>query len=123
MLTARAWQYRSRPTWAVVLVVVRALTMLLALQFCGAIHDFTDAVRSVASADDAQHEKCPANGPCDDCPPGCPNCHCAAVGSVVPETRVEVEPDLLVTALSLCLYDTRVVAGPDRPTLFRPPRA
>jgi len=104
-------------------MIVRVLTVLLSLQFCGAIHDFSDAVRFVVSADDGQHEKCPPNGPCDDCPPGCPNCHCAAVGSIVPDVQVELAPELLAESLPSCLYATQAVAGPDRPPLFRPPRA
>lgn len=102
--------------------LVRMLTMLLALQFCGAIHDVTDAVRSVVAADDGPHEKCPPDGPCDDCPPGCPNCHCAAIGSIVPNVRWDVAPNLLEESLPPCLHATQAVVGPDRPPLFRPPR-
>jgi hypothetical protein len=118
-----ARQPRLRPALAFVALLVRALTVLLALQFCGAIHDFSDAVGSVVSAPDAQHEECPPDGPCDDCPPGCPNCHCAALGTLIPGLRVEVAPALLEESLPACLDQTRTIAGPDRPALFRPPRA
>jgi hypothetical protein len=108
--------------WALLVALVRVLTILLSLQFCGAIHDFSDAVRSLVTADQVQHETCPPDGPCDDCPPGCPNCHCAAIRSIVPDTRLDVAPDLLEASLPACLYATQAVAGPDRPCLFRPPR-
>lgn len=122
--TLAARHHHLRPALALVTVLVRALTVLLALQFCGAIHDFSDAVASVVAADDAQqHEECPPDGPCDDCPPGCPNCHCAALGTLIPGSRVEVTPALLEAALPACLERTQVVTGPDRPALFRPPRA
>ena len=121
-LLSTARRLRSRPAWAALAVLVRVLTVLLSLQFCGVIHDFSDAVRSIVTAEELQHEKCPPDGPCEDCPPGCPNCHCAAVRSIVPNIRLDVTPDLLEASLPTCLYATQAVAGPDRPCLFRPPR-
>jgi hypothetical protein len=121
-LPSTARRLRSRPAWAVLAVLVRVLTVLISLQFCGVIHDFSDAVRSIVAAEELQHEKCPPDGPCEDCPPGCPNCHCAAVRSIVPNIRLDVTPDLLEASLPTCLYATQAVAGPDRPCLFRPPR-
>src|SRR6478735_11061993 len=88
---------RSRPVWAMLVALVRVLTMLLSLQFCGAIHDFSDALRSLATADQLDHEQCPPDGPCDDCPPGCPNCHCAnAPTAVIPEA---VRAELIALAV------------------------
>jgi hypothetical protein len=115
--------HHLRPALALVAVLVRALTVLLALQFCGAIHDVSDAVASFVSVADVQHEECPPDGPCDDCPPGCPNCHCAALGTLIPALRVDVAPALLEESLPACLDQTQAVTGPDRPALFRPPRA
>jgi hypothetical protein len=115
-------RYSSRP-WGLLLVVVRALTLLLALQFSGTLHDLTDVVDAFSSESSGEHEQCPVDGPCQDCPPGCPNCHCASLGSLAPEPPPELVPQLLVSSLPLGLYATQAIPGPERPSLFRPPRA
>jgi hypothetical protein len=110
---------------AVVLVALRALLVVFALQFSGAIHDISDFVELVAAAPDtAGHEQCPVDGPCNDCPPGCPNCHCAAaLGSVVPSAPMAAMPALLASTLPASLAETQAPRGPDLPGLFRPPQA
>lgn len=107
-------------------VVLRALLVAFALQFSGAIHDLSDFVDAVVVADDTEHEheQCPVDGPCNDCPPGCPNCHCAAaLGSVAPVALTATMPALLGSALPASLAGTQAPSGPDLPGLFRPPRA
>jgi len=112
-------------SWAVVLVALRALLVVFALQLSGAIHDISDFVETVTTASDkAEHEQCPVDGPCNDCPPGCPNCHCsAALGSVATATPLAILPQVLACALPASLAETQAPRGPDLPGLFRPPQA
>ena len=120
-------QNRSvKRSWAVVLVALRALLVVFALQLSGTIHDISDFVEAVAAVPDkVEHEQCPINGPCNDCPPGCPNCHCAAaLGSVAPASPpIATMPALLASALPTSLAKTQAPCGPDLPGLFRPPQA
>jgi hypothetical protein len=103
---------------------MRSLLVVFALQFSGMVHDLSDAITAATAApDQAEHEQCPADGPCNDCPPGCPNCHCAAaVGSIAPAPAIGVLPQLLSLSLPESLYDTQAPPGPELPGLFRPPR-
>jgi hypothetical protein len=111
--------------WSVALLVLRALLVIFSLQFGGTIHDVTDLVEAVTAAPDkADHEQCPVDGPCNDCPPGCPNCHCAALGSIAPASPVTIlPPRVLASALPASLAETQAPRGPDLPGLFRPPQA
>lgn len=112
---------RSRP-WALLLAVVRSLTLLLALQFSGALHDLTDIIAAATSVTTVEHERCPVDGPCPDCPPSCPNCHCPALGSLATQAPPELALQLQIGSLPADLYATQVIPGPERPSLFRPPR-
>jgi hypothetical protein len=115
---------RVKRPWAVLLAALRALLVVFALQFSGTIHDISDFVEAVAAVPDkAEHEQCPVNGPCDDCPPGCPNCHCAALGSVAPASPMAILPQqVLASALPASLAETQAPRGPDLPGIFRPPQ-
>src|SRR5213075_506222 len=119
------WQGRPRRAWALLLVVLRSLLLVFTLQFSGVVHDVADFVEAVTAAPDrVAHEQCPADGPCNDCPPGCPNCHCpAALGSLAPAAPIAVLPQVLVLSLAPSLYETQAPPGPELPSLFRPPRA
>ena len=118
-------QRSAKRSLAVLLGALRALLVVFALQFSGAIHDISDFVETLTAApDQVEHEQCPVNGPCDDCPPGCPNCHCAALGSVAPATAPAILPQqVLASALPASLGETQAPRGPDLPGLFRPPQA
>ncbi len=100
--------------------VLRVAMVLFALQFSGVIHDASDvAVAGVGG--EADHERCPLDGPCDECPIGCPNCHCPA------PVRPPPPPVQVVTTLGdrlalASLYETQAPDGPDLPSIFRPPR-
>ena len=115
---------RVKRSWAVVLVALRALLVVFALQSSGAIHDIFDFVETVTAVPDkAEHEQCPVDGPCNDCPPGCPNCHCAALGLVAPASPMAILPQqLLASALPASLAETQAPRRPDLPGLFRPPQ-
>jgi hypothetical protein len=114
---------RFQRSWAVFLAVFRVVTVLLALQFSGVIHDVTDFVESVAPAAQHEHEQCPADGPCDDCPAGCPNCHCAALGAVVADVALASLLAPLGDSLPARRPAAQTPSGPELPSLFRPPRA
>jgi hypothetical protein len=99
------------------------LSLVLGLQLSGAAHLVED-VEALVSAEHGQHEQCPADGPCNDCPPGCPQCHCPnALRSVAPPA----------TEMSALAFDASVPAprapseqapiAPELPGLFRPPQA
>jgi hypothetical protein len=115
---------RPRRAGALLLIVLRSLLLLFALQFSSVVHDVADFVEAVADAPEhSAHEQCPVDGPCDDCPPGCPNCHCAAAaGSLASEPPSAVLPRVLVLSLPYSLYETQAPPGPELPGLFRPPR-
>ena len=123
MQAAAFYRLRWQPLGAAVLVVVRSLTLLLALQFSGALHDVADVVEAVVSAATPNHEQCPPDRPCEDCPPGCPNCHCATPTSVAAVPPQELSPPPALASLPARLYATQALPGPERPSLFRPPRA
>jgi hypothetical protein len=115
---------RPRRAWALLLIGLRSLLLLFALQFSSVVHDVTDFVEAIAHGPEhSEHEQCPVDGPCDDCPPGCPNCHCAAAsGSLVSQPPLAVLPQVLVLSLPDSLYQTQAPPGPELPGLFRPPR-
>jgi hypothetical protein len=107
------------------MVAMRVAVVLLGLQFGGLVHDVADVVDAVVLAHEApEHESCPANRPCDDCPPGCPNCHCsAATTPMVPQAAPSLFTELAATRVLPPSDAAEAPAGPERPTLFRPPRA
>lgn len=119
------WRGRPGRAWALLLVALRSLLVVFALQLSGVVHDVSDFVEAVDSGSEhAEHEQCPADGPCSDCPPGCPNCHCpAAMGSLAPPPALAVLPQVIALSPRASLDDTQAALGPDLPGLFRPPRA
>ena len=118
-------KHRPRRGGALLLVAMRSLLLVFAMQFSGALHDISDFVEAVAAVPEgAEHEECPVDGPCNDCPPGCPNCHCAAtVALVAVVTPALLSPEILASHAPASLYATQAPRGPDLPGLFRPPRA
>jgi hypothetical protein len=101
----------------------RVVALVFSLQFGGLVHGVTDLVAAVA---DLQHEeeRCPLDGPCDDCPAGCPNCHCPnALGALVPAPSLATVLDADATPPEAPLLDRgRAPEGPERPSIYRPPR-
>jgi hypothetical protein len=124
MRLSRAFQRTSR-AWLLPLLITRLLVLLFSMQFGGLLHDATDVARCVAWApEESEHEQCPPDRPCDDCPPGCPNCHCAtAIGTLAVAQPMALVPQLLTSSLPLSLDRTQAPDGPELPSLFRPPRA
>lgn len=114
---------RRRRAPALLLVVVRLVALLLSVGLGGIAHDVTDLVAAVA---DVRHEEeqCPLDGPCNDCPAGCPNCHCPnALGAVAPAASPAalIDPTAALAAAPR-LTRGRAFDGPDLPSIYRPPR-
>lgn len=111
------------PFWLRLVVLVRVLSLVLGLQLSGAAHLVEDAV-SVVVAGHAEHdEQCPADGPCNDCPPGCPQCHCPnALRSVVPSAFATVVLGLSTSTAPLLVGREELPPSPVLPAPFRPPR-
>lgn len=104
--------------------LVRAALLALALQLGGVIHATADALGMIGVLD-GEHEACPADGACDDCLAGCPNCHCGgALRTVAPEGGAMFDPLRLSLDIALIGVDAwRMPRGPTLPSLYRPPRA
>lgn len=120
---ARRTRQLSLPL-AYLVSVLRLLTVVVTLQFSGAVHFAVDAVGIVVAERAAHEDDCPLDGgPCNDCPPSCPNCHCAnAPTAVLPlEVRSLVSP-LFGASPTRGLARTEAPPSPELPALFRPPR-
>lgn len=114
---------RARRAWTLLIVLGRVLTLLFSLELGGLVHDVTDVVAAVADVQ-RDEERCPLDGPCDDCPAGCPNCHCPnALGALVPATAPPAAVDRTESISAAPLLDGgRTPEGPDLPSIYRPPR-
>jgi hypothetical protein len=110
-------------------LVLRLLALLVATELSGAAHALLDVAASVAGTEHPRDD-------CDDeeagheCPPGCPNCHCAhrAVAQLAArsEPRVELEPTVLLALCNEAGFvprDAMPPKGADPRRLYRPPRA
>jgi hypothetical protein len=112
---------RQRPFFAWLL---RAALLALALHLGGVIHATADALVT-AGVLAGEHEQCPADGACDDCLAGCPNCHCgSALRTVAPDAGWAVEPAHGEPGLALRPTEgSSAPLGPTLPSVYRPPRA
>jgi hypothetical protein len=103
--------------------LLRVFVVLFALQLTGTHDALIDLVRAVAGYADGHRDQCPLEGPCHDCMPGCPSCHCSnALTSVVPEVGAPVLLTFADAPGPAPTSEGRAPLGPDRPSLFRPPR-
>ncbi|HEX6764521.1 MAG TPA: hypothetical protein VF103_03565 [Polyangiaceae bacterium] len=104
--------------------LLRAAALVFVLQLGGVIHAAADAL-ATAGFLAADHEQCPADGACDDCLAGCPNCHCsAALRTVAPDPSLIVEPAHGEPKASPCSVESSSAPlGPILPSLYRPPRS
>jgi hypothetical protein len=73
---------------------------------------------------EGEHEACPADGACDDCLAGCPNCHCgAALRTVAPGAGWSLAPAHAEPGLASFANDpSSAPLGPILPCVYRPPR-
>jgi len=113
----------------VLVVVLRLLALLVATELSGAAHALLDVAAGIAGIEHPRDD-------CDDeeagheCPPGCPNCHCAhgavAQSAARSEPRVELGSTVLLALRSEAGFvprDAMPPKGADPRRLYRPPRA
>jgi hypothetical protein len=104
-------------------IVARAVTLLVALQLSSVVHlafDLLQDCDEIADCDD-----CPNEQPGHDCPPGCPNCHCAHPGIASLPAATALSPFPSTPARNAWTARGGAVdapAAPYLPGLFRPPR-
>ena len=100
------------------------LTLVVALQLSGlehCLHDVWQALTTTAFV----HQACPDDETGNECPPGCPDCHCAHIAHAAVPTQacsVQRAADLSPALGPLPLRDF-APPSPQLPALFRPPRA
>ena len=116
---------RSRASrfWLSLLTLGRVLALVLGVQLSGVAHVAADVASIAVSGRDEHGEQCPADGPCNDCPPGCPNCHCQnGLRAVAPQPTAPVVLTLSTVTLVRLEAKAQFPLGPVLPSLFRPPR-
>jgi hypothetical protein len=95
-----------------------ALVLALALQVSGLGHMLADALDSLAQLEHVDAD-------CDDgkdCPPGCPDCHCVHMRSLVVMSAQAVPFEFATRIDFPLLYELRPKA-PALDAVYRPPRA
>ncbi len=113
-----------RRTFSLARVARFALALLALVQLTGLVHALSDVWQAVADPAHV-HGECPDDDTGDECPPGCPDCHCAHMAhAAVPSSdwTVTRAADLKRQAEPIDLSD-RTPPSPHLPALFRPPRA
>jgi hypothetical protein len=104
-------------------LLLRVLALLLGVQLAGIGHAAADALHVTGVVAQEEHEECPLDRACDDCPPGCPQCHCSnRVPSVAPLTSFVVANALPGADVAFALTESAAPPRPELPSLFRPPR-
>lgn len=105
-------------------LLVRMVVVLTALQLSGAVHAAVDLYSAFASA--VVDADCDEERAGNQCPAGCPNCHCVARTIVTPPRLINVEALLTVRASERMAVTVNVLGclqGPSQTSLYRPPRA
>jgi hypothetical protein len=111
------------PFWLRLVLLLRVVSLILGLQLSGAAHLVEDAVSLVVAGQAEHDEQCPADGPCNDCPPGCPQCHCPnALRSVAPLAAATVVLALPASTALVLVGREALPPSPVLPAPFRPPR-
>ncbi|TKD10331.1 hypothetical protein [Polyangium fumosum] len=109
----------------ILLVAVRLFVALTAFQMTGLPHFAVDAVAAIQDGDTPVHrdDDCPNEKDGRECPPGCPDCHCAHLMGALPPL---VSPYLLELPsgadLMLAPYEATAPPRPDPSAIYRPPR-
>jgi len=105
------------------LVVLRTLAVCLALQMSGLPHFVLDLWLHGEAA--TQHFSACSDGGDDDCPPGCPSCHCVHVSPALPVVAETFGASRLLPAFEMAWapYEARTPPSLAPPGVYRPPRA
>ena len=94
---------------------------MLALQTNGFADSVADLVAVITTGAEIPDDDGVA-GDCH-CPPGCPSCHTSPVLSVVPPApSSQITDGLLDVAAAPVAYEASVPPGPERRSVYRPPR-
>jgi len=111
-------------SWAQLSLLLRVLALLLGVQLGGIGHAAADALHETGIIAAEEHEECPLDRACDDCPPGCPQCHCSnRVPSVAPLAAFVFVRALPGADLPPVLAESSAPPRPELPSLYRPPRS
>lgn len=103
-------------------MLLRVLVVVLGFQVSGLSTAAAEIVHVVSGEKAGAPEQCPLDGPCDDCPADCPNCHCAnRLVSVVPELGPAPLRAFVGVRQPRETVARSVPASPDPSGLFRPP--
>lgn len=114
---------RRSGLWARLTLFLRVLALLLGVQLGGIGHAAADALHETGVIQVEEHEECPLDRACDDCPPGCPQCHCSnRVPSVAPLPSVIVASAFPSADVTFVLTENAAPPRPVLPSLYRPPR-
>ena len=104
--------------------LLRGLIVVVAMQFSGIAHYAADAVHAIEGV--GSHDgrvSCPSDDRDEECPPGCPDCHCAhgvfALPSACPAVSAAMDPAFEV---EFAHEPVGPPSGAPR-SLFRPPRS
>jgi hypothetical protein len=108
------------------LVVVRLLIAITAVQMTGIPHVIADVVMAVHSNGNDQpltDDDCPEERDGHECPPGCPNCHCAHPVNALPVLPASFLLELpSFEEIAIAPYDAQAPPKPDLGAVYRPPR-
>ncbi len=108
-----------------VVVVLRLIVAMTAVQITGIPHVAADMIVAMQSDDheDHSHENCPNDDDGRQCPPGCPSCHCTHAMSALPVAAPPTVLDRLIPMeMAIAPYKAQGPPNPDPITLYRPPR-
>jgi hypothetical protein len=112
---------RSNDIGFILRAILRTVVVLFAFSLTGVAGVF--AAASAPSAHECCTD-CPADGQGEDCPPGCPSCHCAH-GSVALPRRADERVAVIQNDNGDALPPPSEATAPRAPTLpglYRPPR-
>jgi hypothetical protein len=105
-------------------LLLRVLAVLLGVQLGGIGHAAADALHETGIILVEEHEECPLDRACDDCPPGCPQCHCSnRVPSVAPLGTFVLASALPRADVTFAPTESGSPPRPELPSLYRPPRS
>jgi len=89
---ARRWSFRMLRAVNVLVIVMRFVVAMTAVQITGIPHVLADVVAAVQSDENHEHdhENCPNDDDGRQCPPGCPSCHCTHAMSPLPAVPLDL---------------------------------